>query len=127
MNKTFVEEDKNYILIGPGRWGSSDPALGIPVKWSNISAARVIVESGLSNYRIDPSQGTHFFHNLTSFRVAYFTVNPFINDGFYDVNYLNDMECVYEDEFIRHVRFPQNLRIEVDGKSGRGVVYRPKM
>lgn len=127
LNKTFVEEDKNYILIGPGRWGSSDPALGIPVKWSNISAARVIVESGLSNYRIDPSQGTHFFHNLTSFRVAYFTVNPFINDGFYDVNYLNDMECVYEDEFIRHVRFPQNLRIEVDGKSGRGVVYRPKM
>lgn len=126
LNKTFVEEDKNYILIGPGRWGSSDNALGIPVKWSNISAARVIVESGLSNYRIDPSQGTHFFHNLTSFRVAYFTVNPFINDGFYDVDFLNQMECVYEDEYIRHIKFTEDLRIEVDGKSGRGAVYRPK-
>jgi hypothetical protein len=79
----------------------------------------------LSNYRIDPSQGTHFFHNLTSFRVAYFTVNPFIKDGHYDVEYLNSLECVYEDEYIRHVKFPTDLRIEVDGKTGRGAIYLP--
>jgi hypothetical protein len=124
LNKIFVAEDRNYVLIGPGRWGSSDHALGVPVKWSQISAARVIVESGLSNYRIDPSQGTHFFHNLTSFRVAYFTVNPFIKDGYYDVEYLCKFECIYEDEFIRHVRFDEDLKIEVDGKMGRGVIYK---
>jgi hypothetical protein len=124
LNKQFVENEENYILIGPGRWGSSDAALGIPVKWSQISGARIIVESNLSNYRIDPSQGTHFFHNLTSFRVGYFTINSFINDGSYDIGYLNKLECVYEDEFIRHVRFKNNLRIEIDGKTSKGVVYK---
>jgi len=127
LNVKFVSEDKNYVLIGPGRWGTSDHALGIPVKWSNISAARLIVESGLSGYRIDPSQGTHFFHNLTSFRVAYFTVNPFINEGIFDVEYLNMLPAFYEDEYIRHVRFDEDLRIEVDGKTGRGVVYKNKL
>lgn len=125
LNKEFIENDKNYVLIGPGRWGSSDPALGIPVKWSNISGVRIIVESGLENYRIDPSQGTHFFHNLTSFRVGYFTVNPFIKDGYYDVGFLDKMDCVYEDEFIRHVQFDKELVIEIDGKSSKGVVYKP--
>lgn len=124
LNRVFVETDTNYVLVGPGRWGSSDPALGIPVKWSQISAARIIVESGLSNYRIDPSQGTHFFHNLTSFRVGYFTINPFINDGFYDVDYLNTQECLYEDEFVRHIRFKTELKIEIDGKTSKGIVYK---
>lgn len=124
LNNELTKENRNFILIGPGRWGSSDNALGIPVKWSNISGARVIVESGLSEYRIDPSQGTHFFHNLTSFRVAYFTINPFIHEGLYDVDYLDSLEAVYEDEYIRHVRFSNDLRVEVDGKTGRGVVYK---
>ncbi len=124
LNQEFVEKDQNYILVGPGRWGSSDSALGIPVKWSNISASRIIVESGLDNYRIDPSQGTHFFHNLTSFRVGYFTINPFINDGLFDVDYLNKQECVYEDEFIRHVRFEDELKIEINGKTSKGIVYK---
>lgn len=126
LNRKFIKEDKNYILIGPGRWGSSDHALGIPVKWSNISMARVIVESGLANYRIDPSQGTHFFHNLTSFRVAYFTINPYINDGYYDVEFLNSIPAVYEDEYLRHVKFNEELLIEVDGRFSRGVVHKPK-
>jgi len=126
LNRKFIKEEKNYILIGPGRWGSSDYALGIPVKWSNISMARVIVESGLANYRIDPSQGTHFFHNLTSFRVAYFTINPYINDGYYDVDFLNSIPAVYEDEFIRHVKFKEELLIEVDGRLSRGIVHKPK-
>jgi hypothetical protein len=124
INDQFREEKKNYILIGPGRWGSQDPWLGIPVKWPQISAARVIVESGLKNYRIDPSQGTHFFQNLTSFRVGYFTINPYVNDGFYDLEYLKKFPAVYEDEFIRHIRFEKPLLVEIDGKKNLGVIYK---
>lgn len=125
INEKFIKENNNYVLIGPGRWGSTDPWLGIPVKWSQISAARVIVESGLENYRIDPSQGTHFFQNLTSFRVGYFTINPYINDGFYDVNFLNSMDAAYEDEFLRHIKFKENLTIKIDGKKTKGVIMKP--
>ena len=84
MNRSFTDQEKGYVLVGPGRWGSSDSWLGIPVKWPHISNARVIVECGLENYRVDPSQGTHFFQNLTSFGVGYFTINAFMNDGVYD-------------------------------------------
>ncbi|MCX7863208.1 MAG: phosphoenolpyruvate synthase [Bacteroidales bacterium] len=125
INETFLKQNKNYILIGPGRWGSSDPWLGIPVKWAQISAARVIVESGLENYRIDPSQGTHFFQNLTSFRVGYFTINPYMNDGYYDVNFLLNVPCVYEDEYIRHVSFNKACKVLIDGKTNHGVIYKP--
>ncbi len=127
INNQFLKEDKHYILVGPGRWGSTDPWLGIPVKWPQISAARLIVESGLKNYRIDPSQGTHFFQNLTSFRVGYFTINPFINDGYYDIDYLNGIVPYYEDEFIRHLRFTNPLIIKIDGKKNRGVVLKPSL
>jgi hypothetical protein len=125
LNEFFLQEKKNYILVGPGRWGSSDPWLGIPVKWPQISAARVIVESGLEHYRIDPSQGTHFFQNLTSFRVGYFTINPFIHDGFYDLEFLNNHDAVYEDQYLRHIRFDQPMVIEIDGKKNFGVVFKP--
>jgi hypothetical protein len=125
LNERFLQERKNYVLVGPGRWGSSDPWLGVPVKWSQISAARVIVESGLDHYRIDPSQGTHFFQNLTSFRVGYFTINPYIHDGFYNIGFLSAQPAFYEDDFIRHVRFDKPMRIEIDGKKNFGVVYRP--
>jgi hypothetical protein len=125
INSLFVKEGKGYVLIGPGRWGSTDPWLGIPVKWSQISAARIIIESGLKNYRIDPSQGTHFFQNLTSFRVGYFTINPFINEGHYNVDYLNNLNVVYEDPFIRHVRFESPLEIMIDGRKHKGVIMKP--
>lgn len=125
LNRKFLEQGRNYILIGPGRWGSSDPWLGIPVKWPHISAARVIVEAGLDNYRIDPSQGTHFFQNLTSFGVGYFTVNPYIQDGFYNQEFLNDSPAVEETEFLRHVRFDRPLRVKMDGKKKKGVVLLP--
>ena len=125
INDSFLEENKNYILIGPGRWGSADPHLGIPVKWPQISAARLIVESGLEKYRIDPSQGTHFFQNLTSFRVGYFTINPFIKDGTYDLDFLGKQKAVYEDEFIRHIRFKEPVVVAIDGKKNRGVVFKP--
>jgi len=126
INARFLDEDKNYVLVGPGRWGSSDPWLGIPVKWSQISAARLIVESGLENYRIDPSQGTHFFQNLTSFQVGYFTINPFANDGFYDIDFLNKVDAYYEDEFIRHLKFKKPLDIKIDGKKHKGVIFKAK-
>ncbi len=125
MNELFVEKNINYVLVGPGRWGSSDPWLGIPVKWSQISAARVIVESGLSDYRIDPSEGTHFFQNLTSFRVGYFTINPYINDGFLNLDFLNNCKALYEDEFLRHINFDEEIRIKIDATQNRGVVFKP--
>ena len=126
LNKTFIDEDKNFILVGPGRWGSSDPWLGIPVKWPHISQARVIVESGLENYRIEPSQGTHFFQNLTSFGVGYFTVNPFLeNDGFFDEEFLNTQPAVYESEHVRHVHFASPLTVKINGRKKIGVVMKP--
>jgi hypothetical protein len=125
LNTVFVQQAKGYVLIGPGRWGSTDPWLGIPVKWPQISAARIIIESGLKNYRIDPSQGTHFFQNLTSFRVGYFTINPYINEGHYNVDYLNNIVAVYEGNYIRQVRFANPLEIMIDGKKHRGVILKP--
>jgi len=125
INDRFLEEKKNYILIGPGRWGSSDPWLGIPIRWPQISAARLIVESSLENYRIDPSQGTHFFQNLTSFRVGYFTINSYIGEGSYDIGFLNSQPALWENEFIRHVRFETPCKIALDGKKSYGVVFKP--
>ena len=125
INRKFTAEEKNYVLVGPGRWGSSDSWLGIPVKWPHISNARVIVECGLENYRIDPSQGTHFFQNLTSFGVGYFTINPFKGDGWFDEEYLNSLPAVEETEYLRHVRFDKPIVIKMDGKKSLGVVLKP--
>ena len=132
INRGFLERDEKYLLIGPGRWGSSDSALGIPVKWPAISAARLIVESDLPDYRIEPSQGTHFFQNLTSFGVAYFTVDTArkcdadaeVTD-LYDVAFLDAMPAVYESEFMRIVTFDEPLVIGVNGLKGTGVVVKP--
>lgn len=126
INRKFVAEGKNYVLVGPGRWGSSDYWLGIPVKWPHISAARVIVEAGLANYRVDPSQGTHFFQNLTSFGVGYFTVNTYKNDGIYQKELLDAMPAVEETQYVRHVRFDRPLRIMMDGMKQEGIILLPK-
>ncbi len=126
INSKYIDNNENYILIGPGRWGSSDSALGIPVKWPDISQARLIVESALNNYRIEPSQGTHFFQNLTSFGVGYFTIDPSSKDGLYDLDYLNQFEATYESENIRIVRFKNPLRIGIDGRKSIGVVLKPE-
>lgn len=122
LNKRFLDEGKHCILIGPGRWGSSDTWLGIPVKWPNISAARVIVEAGLTNYRVDPSQGTHFFQNLTSFGVGYFTINAYMNDGLYNQELLNSMPAVEETKYLRWVHFDKPLAVKMNGKKKIGVV-----
>lgn len=122
LNRQFLADGKNYVLIGPGRWGSSDYWLGIPVKWPHISAARVIVEAGLKNYHVDPSQGTHFFQNLTSFGVGYFTVNTYTGDGIFRKDILDAMPAVAETQYVRHVRFDRPLRVMMDGMKQEGVV-----
>ena len=125
LNNKLQKANRNYILIGPGRWGSSDPSLGIPIKWPQISEARVIVESGLQDYRIDPSQGTHFFQNLTSFRVGYFTINPYLKEGFYDIPFLTQQSAIFEDEFLRHIYFEKPLKVYIDGKINKGIILKP--
>lgn len=122
LNKEYLDRGTNYVLVGPGRWGSSDSWLGIPVKWPHISAARVIVEVVLKNYRVDPSQGTHFFQNLTSFGVGYFTIDENRNDGCFHKATLDAMPAVEETDHVRVVRFEKGLRIMMDGKKGEGVV-----
>ncbi|MCR4602263.1 MAG: PEP/pyruvate-binding domain-containing protein [Prevotella sp.] len=125
INRKFLDAGQNYILIGPGRWGSSDFWLGIPVKWPHISAARVIVEAGLKNYHVDPSQGTHFFQNLTSFGVGYFTINTYTGDGVFQKELLDSMTAIEETEHVRHVRFERPLKVMMDGKKQEGVVLLP--
>lgn len=125
INDKF-SNDRSYVLIGPGRWGSKDPWLGIPVSWAQISNARVIVESSLENYHVDPSQGTHFFQNITSLYIGYLTVNQHLNDGKVDFDFLDSLENVgYEDDFVRHVQIEEPLRILIDGKTKNAVVYKP--
>ena len=127
INRKFLAENKNYVLIGPGRWGSSDHYLGVPVKWPHISAARVIVEVALKNYNIDPSQGTHFFQNLTSFGVGYFTIDTNVeNGGFVNKEMLDAMPAIEETKFVRHVRFAHPMRILMDGKKQEGAIQFPK-
>lgn len=126
LNKSFQERGKNYILCGPGRWGSKDQFLGVPIQWGQISAARVIIESGLENFFIEPSQGSHFFQNLTSFRIAYFTIYPFKNDGFYNLEYLNQVEAEYEDQYFRHLHFNKPLIVKIDGKKSKAIIYKPE-
>ena len=126
INRQFLASGKNYVLVGPGRWGSSDHYLGVPVKWPHISAARVIVEVALKNYNIDPSQGTHFFQNLTSLGVGYFTIDTNVeNGGFINKEMLDAMPAVEETRYVRHVRFEHPLRILMDGKKQEGAVLLP--
>ena len=122
LNSKFLKKNKNYVLVGPGRWGSIDPWLGVPVKWPNISAAKVIVEAGLNNYHVDPSQGTHFFQNLTSLGVGYFTINDYLGDGVYRQEALNNLPAQFETEHIRHVRLNRPMTIKIDGMKKEGVI-----
>lgn len=125
VNKQLLAEQRPYILVGPGRWGSNDHWLGIPVKWPHISGARVIVEAGETSYFIDPSQGTHFFQNLTSFGVFYFTVNSEVDsDCFFDEEFLDNHLACSETQYIRHVRFQKPLVVKVDGTKNRGVIMK---
>lgn len=126
LNSEYASRGEGYILIGPGRWGSSDSALGIPVRWADISAARVIVEASTGDYRIEPSQGTHFFQNLTSFGVGYFTIDKGAGSGYYDVEWLDAQPAVYEDAHVRVVAFGRPLQVAINGRSGLGIIVKPE-
>ncbi len=125
MNEQLREENRPCILIGPGRWGSADPWLGIPVSWEQISQARVIVEAGIENFRVTPSQGTHFFQNITSLRIGYFTINPYLGDGRVDWDWFAAQPTVRDTEQVRHIRTKSPVRVRIDGQSGRGVILPP--
>ncbi len=127
FNRGFVKEATSYLLIGPGRWGSSDRWLGIPVRWDQISGARVIVETDLEGFNITPSQGSHFFQNLTSFQVGYLTVNAGEGVSRLDWDWLDAQPAVAEGEFVRHIKLQEDLTVLIDGRSRRGVVLKPGM
>ena len=122
LNSKFENTGIHYALVVPGRLGSTDPWLGIPIAWADISHARIITETGTSNFRVEPSQGTHFFQNITSLGCAYLTINPYVKDGIFNTEILSQMKAVSENEFIRHIRFDTPLIVKVDGRSGKAVI-----
>ena len=124
LNKEFGSS-RRYLLIGPGRWGSADPWLGIPVNWKQISQAKIIVEAGLENFHIDPSFGSHFFQNLTSLRVGYFTVNPKGRGDSLDWDWLRKQKIFKETDYLKWLRFNDQLTIQMDGRVGAGAILKP--
>ena len=124
INRGLMDQDRPYVLIGPGRWGSSDTWLGIPVKWPNIAGAKVIVEAGQTSYHIDPSQGTHFFQNLTSCGSAYLTVDGVDERECCNQDFLESLPVICETKYIKHVRLEKPLVAKIDGKKGLGVVMK---
>jgi hypothetical protein len=125
LNARLLSAGIPYILIGLGRWGSADPWLGIPVTWEQISGARVIVESGLTDIKVTPSQGSHFFQNLTSFKIGYFTMNPEEGEGFLDWEWLDAQPAAEDAGYVRHLRFTEPLVVAINGKRQRGVILKP--
>jgi len=125
LNAKLSESGTPYLLIGVGRWGSNDPWLGIPVEWDQIAGARAIVEAGFRDFRVTPSQGSHFFQNLTAFQVGYFTVNPDAGEGFVDWSWLSSQTAAEEDGCVRHLHFEGPLHIIMNGKTSRGMIFKP--
>ena len=125
FNARLSEANIPYVLIGVGRWGSTDPWLGIPVAWDQISGARVIVESGFRDFRVAPSQGSHFFQNLTAFQIGYFTVNPDAGEGFVDWEWLGQQPAMEEHGCVRHLRFDSPLIVAMNGKTSQGMIFKP--
>jgi len=125
LNSKLLNEKKPYILIGLGRWGSLDPWLGIPVTWDQISGAVAIVESGFKEFEVEPSQGSHFFQNITSFRVGYFTVDASHKIGFIDWDWLNSQPVVEELEFTKHLKFKEPVSVKINGHKNIGIILKP--
>ena len=127
FNGLLSVENRPYLLIGVGRWGSNDPWLGFPVEWDEISGARVIVEAGFRDFRVTPSQGSHFFQNLTAFQIGYFTVNPDAGEGSVDWEWLTEQPSVDEDGCVRHLQFEAPLRVVMNSRTSQGVIFKPEV
>src|SRR5713226_9405169 len=127
FNAKLGEQGAPYLLIGVGRWGSNDPWLGIPVEWDEISGARVIVEAGFRDFRVMPSQGSHFFQNLTAFQIGYFTVNPDAGEGSVDWEWLSQQPSLEEDGCVRHLRFDAPMRVVMNSRISQGIIFKPEM
>jgi hypothetical protein len=126
FNSELGAKGTPYALIGVGRWGSNEPWLGIPVTWDQISAARVIVESGFRDFRVTPSQGSHFFQNLTAFQIGYFTVNPDAGEGFVDWDWLAAQPGTEDHGCVRLLHFDTPLSVIMDGKTSQGMIFKPE-
>jgi len=126
FNGMLSADNRPYLLIGVGRWGSNDPWLGIPVEWDEISGARVIIEAGFRDFRVTPSQGSHFFQNLTAFQIGYFTVNPDAGEGSVDWDWMTEQPSVDEDGCVRHLRFDAPIRVIMNSRTSQGVVFKPE-
>jgi hypothetical protein len=126
FNGLLNAENRPYLLVGVGRWGSNDPWLGIPVEWDEISGARVIVEAGFRDFRVMPSQGSHFFQNLTAFQIGYFTVNPDAGEGSVDWEWLSQQPSVDEDGCVRHLRFDAPMRVIMNSRVSQGIIFKPE-
>ena len=126
INKELLAKNSSYLLIGFGRWGTSDPTCGIPVNWGQISGAKAIIEASLANVNFEQSQGSHFFHNVTGFGVHYFSV-PFEKTDTIDWDWLDTIQAENDTEMVRHVCLPQPLKIKVDGRTGRGIILKPEL
>jgi hypothetical protein len=126
FNRLLNEQNRPYLLIGVGRWGSTEPWLGIPVEWDEISGARVIVEAGFRDFRVTPSQGSHFFQNLTAFQIGYFTVNPDAGEGSVDWQWLTEQPAVEEEGCVRHLRFAEPIRVLMNSRTSQGVIFKPE-
>ena len=125
-NQKFKDANEPYMLVGPGRWGTSDRWLGIPTKWDQISSALVIVEADYGDFVVEPSFGTHFFQNLITFQIGYLTINSSSANNYIDWDWLNSIEAVSETEYVRHVRLKQAMKILIDGRTGKAVIFKPE-
>ena len=121
INSRMIAEGKSYFLVGPGRWGSSIPTLGVPVAWTDISAARMVVEYGMEGFRIEPSQGTHFFQNITSLGVGYLSVDQFAGSGEIDFESIKSKECIWSGDFVKVYRI-EGLTGFIDRNSSRAII-----
>ena len=127
LNSKLLKMNRPYLLIGIGRWGSSDPWLGIPVVWDQISGAKAIVETNYKDFVVTPSQGSHFFQNLTSFMVGYFTVNDHKDEGFIDWEWLHRQEADEERNYTRHIKLEKPVVVKMNGQKNEGIILKPKM
>jgi len=125
INAKLVAANRPYVLIGVGRWGSLDPWLGIPVTWDQIAGASVIVESGFKDFNVTPSQGSHFFQNITSFRIGYFTISSLSNSGFIDWDWLRNQPAAEQMRFTRHLQFKKAIVAKINGRKSRGIILKP--